>query len=70
MNEDIRPLTWWGYLHVNGTIQPKRYFGPRDIEDALASDFVARVFPPFQANSRSHAIEIIQGIINETKINS
>ena len=40
-------LLWWGYIHTNGTIQVKRYFGPEDIREAHESPFVARVYGPF-----------------------
>lgn len=52
-------LQWWGYLHVNGTVQVKRYFDERAIEDALASDFVIRVVWPFVAENRDDALRII-----------
>ena len=25
---------WWGYKHVNDTLQAKRYFGPEDLKEA------------------------------------
>jgi len=48
--------TWWGYLHVNGGIQVKRFFSQEDLDDANESPFVKRVFEPFEANSREQAI--------------
>ena len=51
---------WWGYVHVNGTIQVKRYFDERDIDDARCSDFCIMVFPPFEADSREEAIHHIK----------
>lgn len=48
---------WWGYRHVNGTLQVKRYFDQEDILDARDSPFVARVVGPFEASSREDAIE-------------
>ena len=56
MNTDLQ---WWGYLHTNGSIQAKRYFGPEDISEANASPFVQSVCGPFDAKSRDEAIEII-----------
>lgn len=38
---DEREL-WWGYRHVSGTLQAKRYFDKLDIEDAQESDFVKK----------------------------
>lgn len=47
---------WWGYLHTNGTVQVKRYFDSRDIEEALESDFVVKTAGPFNAVDRAEAI--------------
>ncbi len=52
-------LQWWGYLHELGTIQAKRYFDRRDIEDAEASDFVQDVYGPFEATGRIDALAIL-----------
>lgn len=51
---------WWGYVHENGSIQVKRYFDQQDIDDAIESPFVAKVFHPFEAESREDAIKIVQ----------
>lgn len=51
---------WWGYIHVNGNIQVKRYFDKRDIEEAHESDFVASVYGPFEAEDRQTAIKKIK----------
>ena len=52
---------WWGYLHINETIQAKRYLwdGELNMKDAKESSHVAKVFGPFEANSRQEALEII-----------
>ncbi len=47
---------WWGYIHTNGTIQVKRYFEIRDLEEARESPFVTTVFWPFEAEDREDAI--------------
>ena len=52
---------WWGYRHINGTIQVKRYFDERGFEEAKESDFVELIFPPFEARDRDEAL---QGIHN------
>lgn len=52
-------LWWWGYQHVNGEIQVKRFFDARDIRDAEESNFVKRVFTPFTADSREDALHHI-----------
>jgi hypothetical protein len=48
---------WWGYLHSNGTIQVKRWFGDHKdyTEDCAGNDFVVRVVKPFHAESREEA---------------
>ena len=54
-------LMWWGYLHQNGTIHVKRWFGDHKdyTEDCEGNEFVQRVVPPFVAASRDQAINII-----------
>ena len=52
----MKELPWWAYVHTNGTVQVKRYFGSRDIEEALTSPFVSRVCGPFNAVDRGDAI--------------
>lgn len=49
---------WWGYKHVNGSLQVKRYFDLRDIEEARESSFVQYVTGPFDARDREHALQI------------
>lgn len=55
-------LLWWGYLHQNGAIIAKRWFG--DVKDYTTdcegNDFVVKVVPPFEADSREKAFEIIR----------
>lgn len=55
-------LMWWGYLHVNGTLQVKRWFGDHKdyTDDCEGNDFVQRVVPPFKAASYIEALNIIQ----------
>jgi hypothetical protein len=50
---------WWGYLHINGSIQAKRYFDQQDIDEAHTSPFVARVHGPFPAKNRDNALQIL-----------
>lgn len=47
---------WWGYKHVNGSYQAKRYFDKIDITDAISSSFVANVVGPFEAEDRAEAL--------------
>lgn len=53
---------WWGYLHQNGTIQVKRWFGDHKdyTDDCENNPFVIEVVKPFAANSREEAIAIIK----------
>ena len=53
---------WWGYLHANGTLQVKRWFGDRKdyTDDCEGNDFVQRVVSPFVAVSREDAVQILQ----------
>lgn len=55
-------IEWWGYLHSNGTVQLKRWFGDiRDYtEDCDGNPFVQRVVPPFEADTREQAMEILK----------
>lgn len=53
-------IGWWGYLHTSGTIQIKRYFGRRDIEEASESPFVQAIVFPFEARDREEAEEYIR----------
>ena len=48
---------WWGYLHINGSIQVKRYFDAESLVDANESPFVRKVFGPFDAESRNDALD-------------
>lgn len=58
---------WWGYRHVSGTIQAKKYFVPLDIQEAEESDFCEEVYQPFEANNREEALAHIKGIIRDQK---
>lgn len=53
-------LIWWGYKHISGTLQAKRYFDKRDMEEAYSSDFVDEVVEPFEAEGRDEALEYIK----------
>ena len=52
---------WWAYLHENNTIQLKRWFGDHAdyIDDCNGNPFVRRVFPPFEAETREEALQIV-----------
>lgn len=57
---------WWGYSHINGSIQAKRYFDKRDLSEAHESDFIDRVIPPFMAKDREDALKQIQEKLKPT----
>lgn len=54
-------LMWWGYLHSNGTVQIKRWFGDHEDYkgDCYGNPFVQIVVPPFEADSRDEALKIL-----------
>jgi len=54
---------WWGYIHSNGSIQVKRFFGQLDIDDANESPFVDRVYGPWKCATRAEAIAKIKEMI-------
>lgn len=65
-NKIMEKLMWWGYRHIDGGIHVKRWFGdPADYtEDCEGNDFVQRVVPPFAADTRERALEIISQRLN------
>lgn len=60
-------IMWWGYLHQNGTVQVKRWFGDHKdyTEDCEGNEFVQRVVTPFAADSQEQAAEIIRQKLKE-----
>lgn len=61
MSADENKNWWWGYLHQNGTVQVKRWYGDHKdyTEDCEGNDFVQRVVPPFVCDSHEEAARII-----------
>ena len=53
-------IEWWGYIHSNGSLQVKRYFGPKDLSEARESPFVERVYGPWKVNGREEALEMLK----------
>lgn len=51
---------WWGYLHTNGSLQVKPYFGPEDITEAHESPFVNTVFGPWKCGDRKEALKLLE----------
>lgn len=53
-------IEWYGYKHISGTYQAKRYFSFNDILEARSSPFVKAVTGVFEAKDREHALQIIE----------
>lgn len=58
---------WWGYKHVSGTYQAKRYFDRLDITEAQESPFCEVVVGPFLAENREDALEQVKKLIENGK---
>ena len=56
-------MKWWGYLHINGTVQVKRFFRITDLDDARESDFVLAVTWVFDATDRNDALRQAEEIL-------
>lgn len=58
---------WWGYLHVSGSVQLKRWWGDhRDYTtDCQGNPFVKKVVPPFIAKSRDEALATLKTKLEE-----
>lgn len=56
---------WWGYLHQNGTVQVKRWFGDHQdyTTDCHGNPFVIKVVKPFEAPTYEEARETISNIL-------
>ena len=53
---------WWGYLHSNGTLQLKRWFGDYEdyTTDCIGNPFVKEVAMPFEASDHVEALSILK----------
>jgi len=56
-------LKWWAYIHVNGSIQLKRYFDVRDLTEAAESPFVKDIIQPFDAFDREAALAHVKQVM-------
>lgn len=68
MTFDPNKTYWWAYLHSNGTLQLKRWYGDvKDYtEDCKDNPFVEFVIEPFEANTREEAFAIAnQKVLDE-----
>jgi hypothetical protein len=50
-------MMWWGYIHENGSLHVKIFFGPEDLSEARESPFVRSVHGPWKVNSREEALD-------------
>ena len=53
---------WWGYLHANGSIQVKRWWGDHKdyTDDCIGNPNVQQIVKPFDANTIEEAYMIIK----------
>lgn len=53
-------IQWWAYLHSEGNVVVKRYFGDRReyIDDYEGNEFVQQVVKPFEAPDQDAAIAV------------
>ena len=58
-------LKWWGYKHISGTYQAKRYFGELDIQEAYESPFCQEIVGPFMADGREDALQKVKELLNK-----
>ena len=65
VEELVHKHKWWGYKHVSGTYQAKRYFDEQDVSEAKESAFSQGVVGPFMAANREEALEIVEAQINK-----
>lgn len=63
----MNKIMWWGYLHSNGTLQLKRWFGDHKdyTDDCEGNDFVQLVVTPFEASNQEEALEILTNRIKQ-----
>lgn len=60
---------WWGYLHENGTLHVKIYFGPEDLSEARGSPFVSKVCGPWECGDREEALKNLQADLSSMERN-
>ena len=56
-------MKWWGYLHINGRIQAKRFWKQWEIDEARESDFVVATSYVFDAVDRDDALRQLKEIL-------
>lgn len=54
-------IQWWGYEHINGSFQVKRFFNDnKDLLEANESPFVKQISNVFYAKNREEALIILK----------
>jgi hypothetical protein len=63
-------MKYWAYLHSNGSIQLKRYFGDKQdyTTDCQNNPFILKVIPPFDASNDDEALSIANKKLEYTPI--
>jgi len=61
---------WWGYLHMNGTLQVKRFFSREGIREAEESPFVEMTSGSFEAKDRKDAMNKLRKIFGMQGVKS
>ena len=56
-------MSFWGYLHINGTVQVKCYFGPDDVAEAEESDFCITALGSDKFESMVDAVKYYEGVL-------
>lgn len=61
IDRNLEGTWWWGYLHSNGTVQLKRWFGDHEdyTGDVEGNDFVVQVVRPFKEDSDERAWDYV-----------
>ena len=61
MSDTVKNM-WWGYLHLNGRSQLKRWLGDHKdyTDDCIGNPNVIKVIEPFQASSYEEAAVILE----------
>ena len=56
----MKKSLWWGYRHVNGSYQVRRYYDLKGIQEADESEFTVYTKGPFAAGNREDALLILK----------
>ena len=56
-------MKWWAYLHINNTVQVKRFFDDHDIQEAKESPFCKVIMKPYEARDHKDALDKANDIL-------